>query len=847
MVYSLVVSANAQNAIRTTDVAGTIVNLNKFQSAEDVYVTGGGAVSGLTDGTWYFEVTDPSGKVLLSSDNPACRLLTVFGGIVTGPAGACPHGFGTAPDGSVPVQLAPFDLTPNSGGEYKVTIYLFDENGKIAEQKSDNFKIKDTCKLSVTVTDFSGCNADLATGSLTAATTPPGAANNATFVWTLPDGVTKVTTPTPTLSGPLVAGDYVVAVSVNRCTAFATGTVTVTDLCNPSEGCQIKCPADTTLECGVDYTIVHNDKEGQNGEPDPEDTGIPAVDGDGCTFDWSDSRAPGSCAGSVVITRTWTVYNSDGTANGSCTQTITIKDTTAPVITPTKTDATLACNASAADIEAALGSATATDCDTVVVHADDTDNPTLGCVHSKTRTFTAKDGCDNVAEPKSVTVKWKVDTDGPVITPAKTDATLACNASAAEIEAALGTATATDNCGEAVSVTPSDSGVTSAGTCLSKKTRTFNAIDECGNPATPVSVTVTWKVDTTGPVITPTKSDANLGCNPSADKIATALGTASATDLCDGTVLVTPSDSDVTSAGTCLSKKTRTFNAIDECGNPATPVTVTVTWKVDLDPPTIGNPGNNKTAYCNQSWTFDPPTASDGCGSASVEPVGKDQVVLGSCGTQTITRTWRAVDACGNPSANTVSQTVVVECIACGGLSKGFWSNKNGQAIITGSACTAKIANSGTWLRLLAPFQDLSSTATPAQVATYVLNVIKGADASGASMNAMLKAQMLATALDVYFSDPALGGNKIGAPGPLGTVKIDLTHVPKPPIAPTIYENTSSAFGGGSCQTVMALLTYAASQSNPGGTVWYGQVKATQELAKDTFDAIDNSAAFSCP
>jgi len=40
------------------------------------------------------------------------------------------------------------------------------------------------------------------------------------------------------------------------------------------------------------------------------------------------------------------------------------------------------------------------------------------------------------------------------------------------------------------------------------------------------------------------------------------------------------------------------------------------------------------------------------------------------------------------------------------------------------------------------------------------------------------------------------------------------------------------------------LLTYAASQSNAGGSTWYGQVKATQGLAKDTFDAINNQVAF---
>jgi len=118
----------------------------------------------------------------------------------------------------------------------------------------------------------------------------------------------------------------------------------------------------------------------------------------------------------------------------------------------------------------------------------------------------------------------------------------------------------------------------------------------------------------------------------------------------------------------------------------------------------------------------------------------------------------------------------------------------------------------------------------------------------------MLKAQMLATALDVYFSDPALGGNKINAPAPIGGVSIDLTMVCKmidgsggTATCSGTYENTSSAFGGGTCQTVSALLTYAASKSNSGGSIWYANVKATQQLAKDTFDAINNQVAFSCP
>jgi hypothetical protein len=189
-----------------------------------------------------------------------------------------------------------------------------------------------------------------------------------------------------------------------------------------------------------------------------------------------------------------------------------------------------------------------------------------------------------------------------------------------------------------------------------------------------------------------------------------------------------------------------------------------------------------------------------------------------------------------------------------GALTIGFWQNKNGQGIITRGASTASVCNSGTWLRGFNPFMDLSATATCAQVATYVTNVIKAANASGAAMNAMLKAQMLATALDVYFSDPALGGNQIKAANPIGGLKIDLTQICKmidgsggTATCSGTYQNVSAAFGGATSLTVLEILTYAAGQSNSGGSVWYGQVKATQELAKNTFDAINNQVAFLAP
>jgi hypothetical protein len=186
-----------------------------------------------------------------------------------------------------------------------------------------------------------------------------------------------------------------------------------------------------------------------------------------------------------------------------------------------------------------------------------------------------------------------------------------------------------------------------------------------------------------------------------------------------------------------------------------------------------------------------------------------------------------------------------------GALTMGYWQNKNGQSIITKSGPSTGTCALTTWLRGYAPFQDLSATATCTQDATYVYNVIKAANAGGATMNAMLKAQMLATALDVYFSDPALGGNKINAPAPIGGVTIDLTNICHMidsngnGTCTGTFENVSSAFGGATSMTVSQMLAYAASQSNAGGTVWYGQVKTTQGLAKDAFDAINNQVAFS--
>src|SRR5262249_16382661 len=162
----------------------------------------------------------------------------------------------------------------------------------------------------------------------------------------------------------------------------------------------------------------------------------------------------------------------------------------------------------------------------------------------------------------------------------------------------------------------------------------------------------------------------------------------------------------------------------------------------------------------------------------------------------------------------------VIGPIQTGAQGNGYWQNKNGQGIIQSSASTAGVCNLTTWLRQYSPFNDLSASASCDAAAAYVANTIKSANASGPTMNSMLKAQMLSTALDVYFSDATLGGNRLGAPQPIGGVVINLG-------------TNSAAFGGAVSMSVSQMLSYASSQSNAGGSVWYGNVKSTQQLASN--------------
>src|SRR4030095_10464247 len=277
--------------------------------------------------------------------------------------------------------------------------------------------------------------------------------------------------------------------------------------------------------------------------------------------------------------------------------------------------------------------------------------------------------CGNTATA-SRTITWTADITPPTLTTGGTTTTLACNPAASDINSALGTATATDACGTPT-VSSSD-GVIGTSGCTFTQTRTFTAIDACGNTVT-ASRTVTWTADVTPPTLTTGGTTTTLACNPAASDINNALGTATATDAC-GTPTVSSSDGVIGTSG-CTFTQTRTFTARDGCGNTAT-ASRTITWTADVTPPTLTTGGTATTLACNPAASdinnaLGTATATDACGTPTVS--SSDGVIGTSGCTFTQTRTFTAIDACGNSA--TASRTVT-------------WTSDNTPPVITTGGTT---------------------------------------------------------------------------------------------------------------------------------------------------------------
>lgn len=216
-----------------------------------------------------------------------------------------------------------------------------------------------------------------------------------------------------------------------------------------------------------------------------------------------------------------------------------------------------------------------------------------------------------------------------------------------------GQAAAVDNCDPNPVLTSSDFII--PGVCANSFVveRTWVATDACGNSSSCTQTIVVQ--DTTDPVIT-CPADVTVECDQDSSPAGT--GSATATDNCTASPVITSSDNII--PGSCTNTFTieRTWTATDECGNTATCLqTINVE---DTTPPVAPAAPAAITVQCPQDIPAPTSlTATDNCaGDITVMPTY--EITDQDCATRfTYTYTWSFDDGCGNRSS--VSQAITVE------------------------------------------------------------------------------------------------------------------------------------------------------------------------------------------
>jgi hypothetical protein len=264
------------------------------------------------------------------------------------------------------------------------------------------------------------------------------------------------------------------------------------------------------------------------------------------------------------------------------------------------------------------------------------------CVNRKTvtRTYRATDAAGNSSTCTHVITVF--DNAQPTFTSVPAHVTVQCNS-----VPAVGTASATDGCGGTVNVVYNGQSTTS-GACPDAYTltRQWTATDVCGNTRT-ATQTITV-IDTQKPNFTSVPANVTVQCNA-----IPAVGAPTATDNCDTSVAITYIGQ-TTTPGTCPNRYTltRRWTAADNCGNTRT--TSQVITVIDTGAPFFTSFPSNTTIHCNASIPpVGTPTASDGCGAATVQYLGQTTANSVCPGTYQLRRTWRATDLCGNTTAST--------------------------------------------------------------------------------------------------------------------------------------------------------------------------------------------------
>ncbi|WP_026837735.1 HYR domain-containing protein [Gillisia sp. JM1] len=467
----------------------------------------------------------------------------------------------------------------------------------------------------------------------------------AVVTYTAPVGTDNCSGSTTTQTAGLASGStFPVGTTTNTFTVTdASGNATscsFTVTVNDTEAPAITCPAPITQsnDAGVCGAVV---------------TYTAPVGTDNCSGSTTTQTA-GLASGSTfpvgTTTNTFTVTDASGNST-SCSFTVTVNDTEAPVLT-CPSPITQSNDAGVCGAVVTYTAPVGTDnCfgSTTTQTAGLASGSTFP-VGTTTNTFTVTDASGNATSCSfSVTVN---DTEAPAITcPAPIT-----QSNDAGVCGAVVTYTApvgTDNCSG--STTTQTAGLASGSTFpVGTTTNTFTVTDASGN-ATSCSFSVTVN-DTEAPAITcpaPITQSNDAGVCGAVVTYTAPVGT----DNCSGST--TTQTSGLASGSTFpVGTTTNTFTVTDASGN-ATSCSFTVTV-IDDEAPVITCPIDKSLECGDDTSTANTgnATATDNCGVASIN--SSDEIIPGSCpNNYTIKRTFTATDINGNSSS--CSQTITVQ------------------------------------------------------------------------------------------------------------------------------------------------------------------------------------------
>lgn len=415
--------------------------------------------------------------------------------------------------------------------------------------------------------------------------------------------------------------------TVEDCVGLITTYTQIVTVDNNMAPVLSEMPADINVMCLADV---------------PGDPGVTATDNCGedliVTFTQS---APGACPGNDMITNTWTVTDCAGNPT-THVQTITIEDTTPPVLSPQPGDLVVMCQS---DVPGDPGVTAIDNCGEMLT-VSFMQSPLDPCVGSGTitNTWIVTDCAGNMATHTQTIIVD--DTTPPVLSAMPGDLTVSCHA---DIPGDPGV-TATDNCGETVMVSFNQSPL---GVCPGSDVITnIWTVTDCAGNVTSHTQTVTVE-DTSDPILSALPGDLMVVCRvdvPGDPGI-------TATDNCGEVLTVVYVQS---SPGPCEGNDviTNTWTVMDCAGNDTTHVQ-TITILDGIAPIAPADESTTVNCLLNAIVPPTPPSVVDNCGS-TISPTGPvegpDPVCVGA-GTKTFT--WTYTDCAGNVDTYTFTYTII--------------------------------------------------------------------------------------------------------------------------------------------------------------------------------------------